>query len=365
MKQQATSHPQSSRTAVFAAAAAAYVGWRLVRRRGDDIVGDVVLITGGSRGLGLLLAKEFAARGCRLVICARDEPELARAAHELRAGGAVVMSISCDVSRREQVEEMVQRATERFGRIDTLVNNAGIIQVGPLASMTISDFERAMDVMFWGALYPTLAVLPQMLDRRRGRIVNITSIGGKVAVPHLVPYDAAKFALVGLSQGLRAELKKDGISVTTIVPGLMRTGSPVQARFKGDQEKEFTWFSLASATPLTTISAERAAKRIVEAARRGEAEVTLSWQAKALRLTHDLFPGAVSDLLSIVNRVLPSGTGENEAPGMRLATALAPSRLTGLMNRAAIRNNEFGGSVRPSTEHAEKVGLEGHRPGTR
>src|SRR5690606_37780819 len=259
---------QSSRTAVFAAAAAAYVAWRLVRRRGDDIVGDVVLITGGSRGLGLLLAKEFAARGCRLVICARDEPELARAAHELRAGGAVVMSISCDVSRREQVEEMVQRATERFGRIDTLVNNAGIIQVGPLASMTISDFERAMDVMFWGALYPTLAVLPQMLDRRRGRIVNITSIGGKVAVPHLVPYDAAKFALVGLSQGLRAELKKDGISVTTIVPGLMRTGSPVQARFKGDQEKEFTWFSLASATPLTTISAERAAKRIVEAARR-------------------------------------------------------------------------------------------------
>jgi short-subunit dehydrogenase len=360
MKQQPT-RPRRDRTAATAIAggAAAYLVWRVLSRRGDDIVGDVVLITGGSRGLGLLLAKEFASHGCRLVICARDEPELERAAEELRAMGAVVLAIPCDVGEREQVERMVGRATERFGRIDVVVNNAGIIAVGPLASLTLEDFEKAMAVMYWGPLYTTLAVLPQMRDRRRGRIVNIASIIGKVAIPHMVAYDAAKFALVGLSEGLRAELRKDGISVTTIVPGLMRTGSPVQALFKGDQEKEFTWFSLASATPLTAMSAGRAARRIVEATRRGEAEVTLTWQAKLLRLTHDLAPGAMADVLSVVNRVLPSGTGTAEAPGMRLATALAPSPLTGLMNRAARRNNEFGGTVRPSAEHAEKIGLEG------
>lgn len=341
------------------AGAAGYFAWRALRDSGEDLDGQVVLITGGSRGLGFLLAQEFAANRCRVVICARDDVELAAAEERLRAAGATVLAIRCDVAERDEVESMVAQATERFGRVDVLVNNAGIIQVGPLASMEISDFERAMNVMYWGSLYTTLAVLPQMLDRRGGRIVNITSIGGKVSVPHLLPYDAAKFALVGLSEGLRAELKKDGVRVTTIVPGLMRTGSPVNAFFKGDHEKEFTWFSLGSATPLTTISAGRAARRIVEATRRGKAEVTLSVQAKLLRLAHDLFPGATSDLLALGNRLLPTGEDAEEKRGMSLSTPAAPSPLTALMNRAARRNNEFEGTPRPSAEHARKIGLNG------
>ena len=106
-----------------------------------------------------------------------------------------------------------------------MVNNAGMIQVGPLATTTKEDFVTALDVMFWGTLYPTLAVLPQMRARGRGHIVNITSIGDLVSVPHLLPYTCAKFAAVGLSEGLRAELGPVGIRVTTVVPGLMRTGS--------------------------------------------------------------------------------------------------------------------------------------------
>ncbi len=110
-----------------------------------------------------------------------------------------------------------------FGRVDIVVNNAGIIQVGPMSTTTVEDFATALDVMFWGALYPTLAVLPQMRARRSGHVVNITSIGGMVSVPHLLPYTCAKFAAVGLSEGLRTELGQEGIHVTTVVPGWRRS----------------------------------------------------------------------------------------------------------------------------------------------
>src|SRR5918912_3423887 len=129
--------------------------------------------------------------------------------------------------------------------------------------MTLEDFEQAMAVHFWGPLYATLAVLPQMRARRDGRIVNISSIGGKVSVPHLVPYSASKFALAGLSDGLRAELSKENVIVTTVCPGLMRTGSPRNATFKGKHRDEYAWFSISDALPLTSMSAERAARQII------------------------------------------------------------------------------------------------------
>ena len=155
----------------------------------------------------------------------------------------------------------MDQATQRFGRVDIVVNNAGIIQVGPMPTTTVEDFATALDVMFWGVLYPTLAVLPQMRARRNGRVVNITSIGGMVSVPHLLPYTCARFAAVGLSEGLRAELGQEGIHVTTVVPGLMCTGSYLQARFQGQPEREFTWFALGATLPLISISAEPAASR--------------------------------------------------------------------------------------------------------
>ncbi len=346
---------------LLAGGTATYVGWQLLKSPlRADLIGQVVLVTGSSRGLGLLMAREFAREGCRLAICARDEKELEEARRDLEGRGAEVLAIPCDVADRGQVEQIIEQVTAHYGRIDVLVNNAGIIQVGPLETMTHEDFENAMAVNFWGSVYATLAVLPQMRERRSGRIVNITSIGGKVAIPHLLPYACAKFAALGFSEGLRSELAKDGISVTTIVPGLMRVGSPVNAFFKGRHELEWTWFSLGSATPATAMSAERAARRIVQATRRGEAEVTLSWQAKLLRLTHDLFPGATADILGLVNRVLPDAGPEDteQVRGMKLATAVSPSPLTTLMNRAAQDTNQFGGRTEPSPEHANKIGLE-------
>jgi short-subunit dehydrogenase len=259
-----------------------------------DLKDRTVLITGGSRGLGLVMAREFAREGARLVLCARDEQELDQARLDLEKLGAEVMVVPCDVTNRQDVNAMIAAVNNRFGAVDVLVNNAGVIQVGPLEVMTPEDFELAMQAHFWGPLNTILAVLPSMRQRRTGRIVNISSIGGKVSVPHLVPYSASKFALVGLSKGLRAELMKDGIKVTTVCPGLMRTGSPRNADFKGKHQYEYAWFSISDALPLLTVSAENAAKQVVRACKRGQAELVISVPAKVAVLFDALFPEAMS-----------------------------------------------------------------------
>jgi short-subunit dehydrogenase len=230
--------------------------------------------------------------------------------------------------------------------VDVLVNNAGVIEVGPMEVMTVEDYEEAMRTHFWGPLYATLAVLPGMRLRGQGRIVNISSIGGKLAPPHLLPYAASKFALTGLSEGLRAELKKDGIYVTTVCPGLMRTGSPINATFKGQNRAEYAWFSISDALPLASMAAERAARQIVRACRRGDAEVILSLPAKLAAKFHGLFPGLTSDLMGLIHRLLPSpgGIGTQRALGHESTSEASPSWLTALGERAAERNNELGHS---------------------
>jgi NAD(P)-dependent dehydrogenase (short-subunit alcohol dehydrogenase family) len=329
---------------IFALAGAAVLARSVYRRiNADSFDGKSVLITGGSRGLGLVMARQFAREGARISICARDDQELARAREDLRKLGAEVFTIQCDVTNNDEVQQMVRAVTERFGRIDVLVNNAGIIQVGPLEVMTFDDFDQAMKSHFWGPLQTILAVLPEMRERGEGRIVNISSIGGKIAVPHLVPYSASKFALVGLSEGLRAELKKDGILVTTVCPGLMRTGSPRNAEFKGRHREEYAWFSISDALPLTSISAERAARQIVEACRHGDAELVISVQAKLAVLFHGVFPGLTADILGVVNELLPEpgGIGALKVKGKESMSAWSPSWLTLLNERAAVVNNEI------------------------
>lgn len=230
---------------------------RTRKRAEHTLRGQVVLITGGTRGLGFAMAQEFARRGARLVICGRDPESLQKAESRLRANGADVIALRCDISSRTEAETLIDRATQQYGRIDVLVNNAGEIAVGPLESQTIDNFERAMNTMFWGMVYAIMAVLPAMRARWEGRIVNITSIGGKVAVPHLLPYACAKFAAVGFSEGLHAESARHGIKVTTVVPGLMRTGSHINAMFKGSHRKEYGWFSLAATLPGSAMGAHR------------------------------------------------------------------------------------------------------------
>jgi NAD(P)-dependent dehydrogenase (short-subunit alcohol dehydrogenase family) len=303
----------------------------------------VALITGGSRGLGLVIARQMLGQGARVAICSRDRLELERAFNHLGRDHRHVLSVPCDITDREQVHAMIGIVQQHFGTIDVLINNAGIIQVGPVELMTNEDYEKAMKVHFWGPLYTTFAVLPSMRRRREGRIVNIASIGGKVSMPHLVPYNASKFALVGLSEGLRAELAKERIIVTTVCPGLMRTGSPRNAFFKGQHRAEYTWFSIIDALLLTSLSAEKAARQIIAACKRGDAEVVLSLPAKLATVVHGLCPGWTADLLGLVNALLlpaPGGIGSAQLPGKDSISPLAPSALTRLSDRAAQQNNE-------------------------
>jgi NAD(P)-dependent dehydrogenase (short-subunit alcohol dehydrogenase family) len=321
---------------------------RLSRARlGISFEDRVVVITGGSRGLGLVLARIFVAEGARVVLLARDMDELERARVELEAlDRGAVMTLRCDVRRRADVRAAVEAIIDRWRTIDVLINNAGVIQVGPLDHMSRDDFENAMATHFWGPLHLILETVPIMRHRGFGRIVNIASIGGRLAVPHLGPYCASKFALVGLSDAVRAELDPHGIRVTTVAPGLMRTGSPVNADFKGPHEAEYAWFKVASSIPGLTISAERAARKIVEACRYGDPALTITAWAKVAAAANAVMPVAVARAMMLVTRMLPASNGpagntvskgiENEA-----RTKWTLSLVTRLSDGAAIANNEI------------------------
>jgi NAD(P)-dependent dehydrogenase (short-subunit alcohol dehydrogenase family) len=332
---------------LVAAGLAAAIGLRATRtRRAYSFNGKSVVITGGSRGLGLVLARQLAADGARITLIARDESELQRAADDIhdRQRSADVLVVRADVREREDVERAVTQTIDRYGRIDALINNAGIIQVGPLDHMKLSDYDDAMNTHFWGPLFMMLAVLPHMRHEGGGRIVNISSIGGRMAVPHLVPYSASKFALTGLSDGFRAELARENIVVTTVCPGLMRIGSPMNATFKGQRAQEYSWFAISSSLPVTTISAERAARQILDACRRGEAELVITVPAKLAVLARTIAPELFADTMALVNRLLPRATGPDgdvAQPGRATSSAWAQSTVLAPMYAAAQKNNEL------------------------
>ena len=279
--------------------------WLRSRRR-IELAGRVVIVTGSSTGLGLMVARQAAKLGAKLVLSARGEAELFKAEAEIRALGAEVIAVPTDVSDEQEARALVARTIERFGRVDVLVNNAGIIQVGPVDSMTADDFRQAMATNFWGELNTILAVLPQMRAQGGGRIANVVSVGGKVSVPHLLPYSASKFALTGLTEGLRSELSKDNILVTGIYPGTIRTGGHTHAHFKGDQQAEYTWFALSDIVPGISSSAESAARLLWTAVLDGDPEIVIGWNARLAVLAHNLFPDWTTEAFSLINRAMPS-----------------------------------------------------------
>jgi NAD(P)-dependent dehydrogenase (short-subunit alcohol dehydrogenase family) len=343
----------TKRALTIAAGAGAVLALRALNNRATyDFRGKSVLITGGSRGLGLVLAREFAAEGARLTIVARDRVELEQARADLAARGAEVLAFACDVRDQADVQSAIERVVARYGSIDVLINNAGVIQAGPIEHMQVADFEDALNTHLWGPLYMMFAATPYMRRQSGGRVVNIASIGGKVAVPHLLPYTTSKFALVGFSDGMRAELARENIIVTTVCPGLMRTGSHLNALFKGQHAEEFTWFSIIDSLPISSINAQRAARQIVEACRRGDPQLLISIQAQAIALLSAVFPNLSARALKLINQLLPRPTGSDgdaTQTGWESQSPLAPSLLTRLSDRAAEENNGLQGHA-PVTE---------------
>jgi short-subunit dehydrogenase len=266
----------------------------------------VVLITGGSKGLGVVLAEQLISEKCKIAICARDEQELHNAQLHLQEKGAEVFTQVCDVGVREEVDELIGKVINHYGELDIIINNAGIMMVGPMETFEPEDYQKAMDVMYWGIANTTLSALPYMKERKSGHIVNITSVGGKVSVPHLLPYDASKFAAVGFSEGSAAELRKDHIYVTTIVPWLMRTGSYVNALFQKGNRKEFKLFSFMSSTPLLTISADRAAAQIIQAIKEKKPYKVVGTQAKLAIEAQHFFPNLTTRIFGIIAQLIPA-----------------------------------------------------------
>lgn len=283
----------------------------LIRAQRFSLREKVALVTGGSRGLGLMLARQICEQGGRVAILARDAEELARAKAGLAARGGDVLPIQCDLLDTAQIQSAIQQTLARFGRIDILINNAGIIEIGPLNHMRREDFERSMRIHFWAPFELIMQIVPEMRRIGGGRIVNISSIGGKVAVPHMAPYSASKFALTGLSDAIRTELALDNIYVTTVSPGMMRTGSQDHARFKGDHTSEYKWFDVSSKLPFASISAERAARKILVACVKGRPALVMPLPAYLIIVANALFPSLTARMMRIVNRFLPSQIGQS------------------------------------------------------
>jgi short-subunit dehydrogenase len=283
-------------------------------RRKSRLSGKVVLITGSSRGLGLALAEEFGRLGAKLVLCARDGEELDRARSLLLNKSILqpnLVTVSADLRKPEDAEMVVRTATDHFGRVDILVNNAGVITAGSVEYQKVEDFHEVMESNFFTTLHCSLAVMPQMVSRGEGSIVNIASIGGKVPVPRLLPYTASKFAVVGFSQGLHAELRSKGVHVLTVCPGLMRTGSHLHARFSGDAASEYRWFSLLANLPGISASARCAARKIVAAVAARASEIAITPQAVLAARFSQIAPEVTLQAMAMVDRVLPKPSGEN------------------------------------------------------
>ena len=317
-------------------------------RRDTAMRGKIVVIAGGSRGLGLEIAREFGLHGAHLVLASRHEDELRDALGKLHSEGAIPNGnaahiVVADVSKQEECEHLIRSATERYGRVDVLVNCAAVMQVAPIEDQTTDAFHKAMDINFFGQLYAIQAVLPQMLRQGSGHIVNIASIGGKIGVPHMLPYVASKYALVGFGEGLHAELRHKGIRVTTVCPGLMRTGAHVQVQFAGDAEKEYRWFALGATMPGISIAARSAARRIYAATVAGKAEITITPQAWLGARLNGLAPGASQVFAAAVNHfILPAANGNQQTVSGAELASKQPSILDSWNQHLLHENNQPG-----------------------
>lgn len=337
------------RTNSYLAAALFGLGFAVARhawrRLGSiDFFDRSVVIFGGSRGLGLVIARQLAAEGARLTLVARDADELRRAREDLDEDGTTALTIVCDVRNRHEVEHAITETVRRQGGIDVLINDAGIIDVGPLDHMRLEDFENMMATHFWGPLYAILAARPHLRASLGARIVNISSIGGRIAVPHLLTYSASKFALTGLSEGLSTELAREGIKVTTVSPGLMRTGSTYNAHFRGRHRLEFAWFHTAGSLPGLSIDGSRAARQIIDACRRGDPSLVITFPARLAVLLSAVCPNTTVRVMRLVNALLPPPRPEMDAEsrsGWQSVSAWAPSLLTSRADQATTENNEL------------------------
>ena len=242
----------------------------VMKRKGggrERILSRVAVVTGASSGIGRATALALAREGARLSLASRDAQMLRKVACEIEKLGREALAVPTDVSDPAQVKVLVDETLSRWGRVEILIANAGTYTRKPVAEMSAADVEQAMSLNFYTALHPILAVLPHMIAQRRGHIVLVSSMDGKKGLPLDAPYVAAKFALAGLADVMRQELRACGVHVTGVFPG--RVDTPMIANLR------FSWIS-------PKIPPEAVASAIVRAVRKRQSEVILPLQARGL-----------------------------------------------------------------------------------
>jgi short-subunit dehydrogenase len=304
--------------------------------------GQGVIITGGSRGLGLALAERFLKEGANVALLARDEEELERARtllHDRAGSGCEIYPIVADVTHPEELREALDKARRCLRRVDILVNNAGSITVGDFEWTERKDFDALLELEVHAVVDSVRAVVPWFRAAGSGTIVNISSIGGKLGVPHLASYCAAKFALAGLSGAVGADLAADGIHVMAVFPGPMRTGSTVQIQLRGNHPKEYAWFTAADLLPFISVSPESAARRILRGISNGNAEIIFPMSARLAVMLRNLFPELFTWILRLSGRFFPTGG----SPGLK----------TGRESKAWLEGRPWFQPLRARSDHAE------------
>lgn len=313
--------------------------------------GPVAVVLGGSRGLGYLIAADLLGRGHRVVIAARDEVELDAAVEKLSPLGDV-SAARCDVTIPDDVERLVDDVESDLGPIEVAVHVAGIIQVGPWQATRREHFAACIDVMLYGPIHLALSLLPRMTERGHGRFCVITSVGGRISPPRLVPYSVAKFGALGLVEGLAAELAGTGVTATAAIPGIMRTGSHGAATYFGDATKQYNWFASVASSRLTSVDGARAAREIVDGTLAGKPLVHVGLTARLGSLVHGIMPSTTIRALGLTSRLLPTGDDPVPVTG-DLARQGSSSRivafLTRTADRAARRTNQHAGSGQEET----------------
>ncbi|MBO0810718.1 MAG: SDR family oxidoreductase [Microlunatus sp.] len=291
-------------------------------------------MAGASRGLGLALARELGRAGYRVVITSRTAADLDRARATIAAEGTAVRSIVSDVTDPAAARGVVDEVETTWGPIETVIAVAGVLQVGPVPEKA-EAYDQSIDIMLRGPVNVVQAALGPMRARGHGHIGIVSSIAGLIPVPHLVPYTTAKFGALGFSRGLATELRGSGITVSTITPGLMRTGGHWHADYSGQPEREYAWFTLVSALPVISTDAGRAAKIIVAGVLRGRSKIIFTLPARLGDVLYRLSPKAAESMLGWAALLLP-GPGDGHAPGYR-ADAKVDSNLFRRLTRPACR----------------------------
>jgi len=250
-----------------------------------DLKNKIVLVTGAATGIGGATAIAFAREGCDLILCTRKNAEgLKATAEKIKGMGRKVITVMADVSKREDVEKLCRTALKEMGKVDILVNNAGVAMIAEIKDTSLEDYERVLGVNLWGPIYAIHYLLPHMIERKSGHIVNVSSAAGLLGAPASGAYAASKFGLVGLTEVLRTEVERFGIGVTAVCPSVIRTNIFDATAVKGFKKEVAQPPAIFRKTPAA------AAMQIVKAVKRNQALLVITANARIFYYTKRISP---------------------------------------------------------------------------